>query len=112
MIVFILWMGCSPKKPNATSNCTNLTSALYDIATAENPSAAAKEKGVLVNESQIRVMITLRPDHSPFWVAPAKTELSIGARHQVLIAPEQLCTISSDARVLSVTAPKIPSSKK
>ena len=111
MIIFMLWMGCSPKK-KTTTNCTNLDSTLLSIATATNPISVAKEKGVLVNETQMRIMITLKEQSSPFWEAPAKTELSIRDRHQVLLSPQHLCSISSDARVQSVALPKKPSTKK
>ena len=79
---------------------------------AADPISRAKEKGLMANETQIRVMITLKEGASPFWGPPITTELSIQERHQVLLAPQKLCSLSSDERVLSIIAPKKPSAKK
>ena len=111
MIIFMLWMGCTPKK-QSTSTCTNLDSSLQSVAMAADPISLAQEKGLMANDTQVRVMITLKEGESPFWGGSITTELSIQQRHQVLLAPQKLCSISSDERVLSVIAPKRPSPKK
>ena len=111
MLVFLLWMGCTPKKSKPT-NCTRLDSMLRSVGTASDPLAEAQQKGLLVNESQVRVMISLREGETPFWDPPAKTELSIKERHQVLLAPKQLCSVGNDPRVQSISVPKKPSPKK
>ncbi len=79
---------------------------------AADPISLAQEKGLMANDTQIRVMITLKDGESPFWEPPTTTELSVQQRHQVLLTPQKLCSISSDERVVSIIAPKKPSPKK
>ena len=115
MKIIIFWLlGCSAKSSISQNqkHCGNLSDVLQKVVQAEDPQQYARENSLLVNERQIRIMLTLKKDADVFWSSPVDTELSIKERHQVLIPPVNLCALTQDARVLSATTPKLASSKK
>ena len=115
MKIIIFWLlGCATKSniSKKQDSCGNLSDALDKVAQAEDPHKYAQENDLLVNEGLIRVMLTLKDGAEVFWVSPIETELSIAARHQLLVPPGHLCTLAQDVRVVSVDMPKTGSSKK
>ena len=111
-ILFFLLLGCTPKSSlPKQKTCGNLSGILQSVAQAVDPLTYAKEKSLLVNTSQMRVMLTLQEGVEAFWSAPIETELSIKQRHQLLLPPTELCSLGQDGRVVSIALPKQVSPK-
>jgi hypothetical protein len=136
LFYFIFIMGCTPKatvptvtvgendmksspkvlldtKKKSKGTCTKLTGILHEVGTSEDPLAAAEAKRLLVNDGDIRVLITVQEGVETYWLEDESIthELSLQNRHQLLISPAVVCDFSSDARILSVSIPNTPSSK-
>lgn len=85
--------------------CPRLQAALWQIATASDPVAAARHHGIALLNGRVRVIVELIPGAA----LPPDAPLAIEARYehlvQALVAPKDLCRLARDPAVAEVRLP-------
>ena len=85
--------------------CPRLQDTLGQVATAPDPAAAARDRGIVLVDGRVRVIVELIPSAA----LPLSVPLAIEGQYQhlvqALVAPEELCRLAANPAVALVRLP-------